>query len=295
AQPMTSTSSSAVAGRFPSPATKEDEFSCLQDRHDKLLTTCMRLEEELRLLRKHHDKMGDGRHRAEVSEADSASESSSSPRSVHSSDQGVEQDSFNENTGILKRSSSEPSCSASALSPSSHSRRASSLDRPRGSSSFSSITSDSSDDIEGQEITEAVKKLHHCTWRAQLKVRIEQLERLSKQLDDTYNTSLNLGDQLRQQSEQMLQLQQRNDELERSEKKWQKLSDKAQTQLNACLTTLAQQSTELERLAEKGSDHHRLTRTAAAWNAKTANFRKEVESIQLAIEDMRLDLSAESL
>lgn len=63
---MTSTSSSAVAGRFPSPATKEDEFSCLQDRHDKLLTTCMRLEEELRLLRKHHDKMGDGRHRAEV-------------------------------------------------------------------------------------------------------------------------------------------------------------------------------------------------------------------------------------
>ncbi|KAF4710973.1 hypothetical protein FOZ63_020228, partial [Perkinsus olseni] len=96
------------------------------------------------------------------------------------------------------------------------------------------------DHDEKRDIVEAVQNLHHCTWRTQLGVRVQQLERLSRQLDDTYNTSLNLGDQLRQQCEQILNLQQLNDELEVSEKRWRKVAEKAQSKLDACLATLDQ-------------------------------------------------------
>ncbi|KAF4718479.1 hypothetical protein FOZ63_013188, partial [Perkinsus olseni] len=244
AEPKATAGNPAGVDRFPNPATARDELSCLQDRHDKLLGTCLRLEKELRLLRRQNGQQakaassGDGR-----CETNSDSVPSSSSRGSESlGDLGRQSSDVMEKPALLTRSSSEPSCTAgslSAFSPSSRSRRASSLDLHRASSSFSSICSESSDDDdENRDIVETVQNLHHCTWRTQLGVRVQQLERLSRQLDDTYNTSLNLGDQLRQQSEQILNLQQRNDELEVSEKRWRKVAEKAQSKLDACLASL---------------------------------------------------------
>ncbi|KAF4674732.1 hypothetical protein FOL47_008782 [Perkinsus chesapeaki] len=278
-----STAKGTVIGHFKEPATAKDELECLQDRHDKLLVTCLKLERELHRLRQpDDDRREDHTDGSSVASPNSTpSQSSSRSVSLRAQDDSDEDDEAKSSPSPLKRSTSEPSC-LGGTSESSCVRRASSVDLQRAPSSFASITSDSSE--EEDEVAEAVQNLHHCTWRAQLGVRVQQLERLSKQLDDTYNTSLNLGDQLRQQSEQILKLQGRVNELEVSEKKWQKVGSKAQTQLGICLASLTQQTSEMDQLALKQNDH-RLARSATAWKAKVESYRKEIENMRTEIED----------